>query len=35
MEKGRPMRRWLDSLGTDFREKATLGEEADDRVAWW
>ena len=32
--KGRPKRRWMDSIKNDLTEKGLSGEEAQDRAAW-
>ena len=32
--RGRPKRRWLDSIKKDLSERELSGEEAQDRVQW-
>ncbi len=32
--RGRPKRRWMDSVRDDLREKGLTGEEVHDRAAW-
>ena len=32
--RGRPKRRWMDSVKADLREKGLVGDEYEDRVEW-